>query len=91
MSNEKLFTAIYIPETPFIDEKLKINNHSFELIKSTKISDVLYHFIYKKNNEEIHTFYFNGDEDEKDKTLFIENNQLYDKFKDQFWGGGQRY
>jgi hypothetical protein len=95
MSNVKLFTAIYIPETPFVNGVLKpskAKKYNFELLESNKIADTLYHFIYKKNGKQIHSFYFIGDlEDELERYLFVENNDLYDEFVSQFWGGGERY
>lgn len=95
MSNVKLFTAIYIPETPFVNGVLKpskAKKYNFELLESNKIADTLYHFIYKKNDKQIHSFYFIGDlEDELERYLFVENNDLYDEFVSQFWGGGERY
>ncbi|MBT2617361.1 MULTISPECIES: hypothetical protein [unclassified Bacillus (in: firmicutes)] len=95
MSNEKLFTAIYIPETPFVNGVLKpkkAKKYNFELFTNKKIADTLYHFIYKKNDKQIHSFYLIGDlEDELERYLFVENNELYDEFVSQFWGGGERY
>lgn len=95
MSNEKLFLAIYIPETPFVDgvvKPKKAKKYNFELFANKKIADTLYHLIYKKNEKQIHSFYFIGDlEDELDRYLFVENNDLYDEFISQFWGGGERY
>jgi hypothetical protein len=95
MSDYKLCTAIYIPETPFIKGVLKpkeAKKYNFELLTNKKIEDSLYHFIYKKNDKQIHSFYFIGDlEDELERYLFVENNSLYDDFISQFWGGGQRY
>jgi hypothetical protein len=40
MSNVKLFTAIYIPETPFVNGLLKLSKakkYNFELLESNKI------------------------------------------------------
>lgn len=95
MSNEKLFTAIYIPETPFVDgvvKPKKAKKYNFELLANKKIADTLYHLIYKKNEKQIHSFYFIGDlEDELERYLFVENNDLYDEFISQFWGGDERY
>ena len=95
MLDAKLFTAIYIPETPFINGILKLKKakkYRFELLKSEKIADTLYHFIYKKDEKQIHSYYFIGDlEDVLARYLFVENNDLYDDFVSQFWGGGQRY
>ncbi|MGE7907237.1 hypothetical protein ACQKNS_22840 [Peribacillus sp. NPDC094092] len=95
MSNEKLFTAIYIPETPFVNGVLKpkkAKKYNFELSTTKKIADTLYHFIHKKNDKQIHSFYMIGDlEDELGRYLFVENNELYDDFVSQFRGGGQRY
>ena len=95
MSDAKLFTAIYIPKTPFVNGVLKpqkTKKYNFELLENEKIADTLYHFIYKKDEKQIHSFYYIGDlEDVWEKYLFVENNDLYDDFVSQFWGGGQRY
>ncbi|MGM9929973.1 MAG: hypothetical protein ACI35P_18695 [Bacillus sp. (in: firmicutes)] len=95
MSNEKLFTAIYIPETPFINYILRPKmekRHHFELVMNEKMTNTLFHFLYKKNASYIHCFYFIGDiESESERYLFVENNDLYHEFVGQFWGGGQRY
>ncbi|WP_108671796.1 hypothetical protein [Peribacillus acanthi] len=95
MSDVKLFTAIYIPETPFVNGVLKpkkTKKLNFELLESKKIADTLYHFIYKKDEKQIHSYYYIGDlEDALERYLFVESNDLYDDFVSQFWGGGQRY
>lgn len=95
MSDVKLFTAIYIPETPFVNGGLKpksTKKNNFDLLESEKIADTLYHFIYKKDEIQIHSYYYIGDlEDALERYLFVENNDLYDDFVSQFWGGGQRY
>ena len=95
MSNEKLFTAIYIPETPFVNGLLKpkkAKKYNFELLENKKIANTLYHFIYKKSEKQIHSYYFIGDMEYKfERYLFVENNNLYDEFVSQFWGGRQRY
>ncbi|MFS0638224.1 hypothetical protein AB1K84_20160 [Mesobacillus foraminis] len=94
MANEKLFTAIYIPETPFVNGVLKPKKamkYTFELLESEKMASNLYHFIYKKDETQIHSYYFKDLEDDLERYLFVENNDLYDDFVSQFWGGGQRY
>lgn len=95
MSNIRLFTAIYIPETPFVNGVLKpkkTKKNNFGLLESEKIADTLYHFIYKKDEKQIHSYYYIGDlEDDLERYLFVESNDLYDDFVSQFWGGGQRY
>jgi len=95
MSNIRLFTAIYIPKTPFVNEVLKpkkAKKYNFKLIESKKIADTLYHFIYKKDKKQISSYYFMGDLHEAlERYLFVENNDLYDDFISQFRGGGQRY
>ncbi|EOR24605.1 hypothetical protein KGR20_09880 [Cytobacillus oceanisediminis] len=51
MSDVKLFTAIYIPETPFVNGGLKpksTKKNNFDLLESEKIADTLYHFIIKR-------------------------------------------
>ncbi|MFK2827028.1 hypothetical protein QYG89_15350 [Bacillus sp. B190/17] len=95
MKELKLFTAIYIPETPFVNGVLKpkkTKRYNFESLESQKIADTLYHFIYKKDEKQIHSYYFIGDLDDMlERYLFVENNDLYDEYISQFWGGGQRY
>jgi hypothetical protein len=95
MSDEKLFTAIYIPETPFVNGVLKpkkTKKNNFKLLESEKIADTLYHFIYKKDEKQIHSYYYIGDlEDVLERYLLVENTDLYHDFVSQFWGGGQRY
>lgn len=61
MSDVKLFTAIYIPETPFVNGGLKpksTKKNNFDLLESEKIADTLYHFIYKKDEIQIHSYYY---------------------------------
>ncbi|MGM7680550.1 hypothetical protein ACSVDA_00220 [Cytobacillus sp. Hm23] len=95
MSNTDLFTAIYIPETPFVNGLLKpkrAKKFKFKISKTEKIAETLYHYLYKKEDMQIHCYYFIGDLDDKlERYLFVENNALYDEFISQFWGGGQRY
>lgn len=95
MSEAKLFTAIYIPETPFVNGALKPNKakkYLFDLLSSEKITDTLFHFIYKKDVKQIHSYYYIGDEDDVlERYLFVEINDFYDEFVSQFWGDGQRY
>jgi hypothetical protein len=94
MANEKLFTAIYIPETPFVNGVLKskkAKKYNFELLESVEVVSNLYHFIYKRDENQIHSYYFVNLEDDLERYLFVENNDLYDDFVSQFWGGGQRY
>lgn len=95
MLDTKLFTAIYIPETPFVNGVLKpkkTKKNNFELLESKKLADTLFHFIYKKGEKQIHSYYYIVDlEDPLERYLFVESNDLYDDFVSQFWGGGQRY
>ncbi|MCK1981975.1 MULTISPECIES: hypothetical protein [Peribacillus] len=94
MANVKLFTAIYIPETPFVNGVLKpkkAKKYNFELSGSKKMVSNLYHFIYKRDEKQIHCYYFEDLEDDLERYLFVENNDLYDDFVSQFRGGGQRY
>ena len=94
MANEKLFTAINIPETPFVNGVLKPKKkkkYNFKLLERRKIANNLYHFIYKRDEKQIHSYYFVDLEDKWARHLFVENNDLYDDFVSQFWGGGQRY
>jgi len=94
LANEKLFTAIYIPETPFVNGVLKpkkAKKYNFELFESKKMVSNLYHFIYNMDEKQIHNYYFEDLEDDLERYLFVENNDLYDDFVSQFWGGGQRY
>lgn len=94
MANEKLFTAISIPETPFVNGVLKpkkAKKYNFELLVNKKIESNLFHFIYKRDEKQIHSYYFQNLEDDLERYLFVENNDLYDDFVSQFWGGGQRY
>ncbi|MFJ8263858.1 hypothetical protein ACIQ4I_18280 [Rummeliibacillus sp. NPDC094406] len=69
MANEKLFTAIYIPKTPFINGRLKPSKekkYHFKLTESQKMGDFLYHFIYERGGKPIHSYYYV--EDPKDKS-----------------------
>jgi hypothetical protein len=94
MANEKLFTAIYIPETPFVNGVLKpkkAKKYNFELLVSKKMVSNLHHFIYKRDEKQIHSYYYKDLEDDLERYLFVENNDLFDNFVSQFWGGGQRY
>jgi hypothetical protein len=94
MANIKLFRAIYIPETLFVNGVLKpkkTRKYKFELLKSEKVVNNLYHLIFKNDEKLIHSYYFENIEDELERYLFVENNELYDDFISQFWGGGQRY
>ena len=94
MANEKLFTAIYILETPFVNGVLKpkkAKKYNFELFESKKMVSNLYHFIYNRDEKQIHSYYFEDLEDDLERYLFVEYNDLYDDFVSQFWGGGQRY
>ncbi|MEY8192196.1 hypothetical protein AB4X15_21400 [Peribacillus simplex] len=94
MANEKLFTAIYIPETPFVNGVLKpkkAKKYNFELSGNKKMVSNLYHFVYKRDEKQIHCYYFEDLEDDLLRYLFVENNDLYDDFVSQFRGGGQRY
>ena len=94
MPNLRLFTAIYIPETPFANEVLqpkKAKKYKLELLEGRRIADTLYHFIYKKDGKQIHSYYFIGDVDtEWERYLFIENNTLYDDYVSQFSRYGER-
>lgn len=43
--------------------------------------DPLYYFIYKKDEKQLHSYYFIGGlEDALKRYLFVENNDLYDDF-----------
>ena len=93
MSDVKLFTAIYIPETPFVKGVLKpkkAKKYNFELLESRKIADTLYHFIYKKDEKQIACFYIVDDWEGPYRYLFIENNELYEEFTSQFGVAGVR-
>lgn len=95
LANEKLFTAIYIPKTPFINGRLKLskeNKYHFKLIESKKMGDILYHFIYERGGKIIHSYYFvNDPKDKTDRYIFVENNELYKDFIAQFSGKSQDY
>ncbi|MFY0760578.1 hypothetical protein AB1K32_17120 [Metabacillus dongyingensis] len=95
MADVRLFTAIHIPETPFVNEIVrpkKIKKYKYELAESKKIADTLFHYIYKKEEKQLHCYYLIADlEDALERYLFVENNDLYDDFVSRFWGGGQRY
>lgn len=92
MANEKLFTAIYTSKTPFVNGVLKLKKkYKFKLLDSKKIVNNLYHFIYKRDEKQIHSYYFVDLENKLERYLFVENNDLYDDFVSQFWGGGQMY
>ncbi|MBT2681966.1 hypothetical protein J7E38_23685 [Bacillus sp. ISL-35] len=94
MANEKLFTAIYIPGTPFVNGVLKpkkAKKYNFELLKTKKVVSNLYHFIYIRDEKQIHSYYFEDLEDDLERYLFVENNDIREDFVSQFWGGGQRY
>lgn len=87
MSDAKLFTAIYIPDTPFQDEKLKpkrAKKFNFKLEKSERLADTLYHFVYRKDGEQILCFYIVDDWKGPYRYLFVENNDLFDEFTSQF-------
>ncbi|MBH0171531.1 hypothetical protein [Fictibacillus sp. 18YEL24] len=94
MANVKLFSAIYIPVTPFVNGVLKpkkAKKYKFESLKSEKVVNNLYQLIYKRDDKLLYNYYFENIEDELERYLFVENNELYDNFISQFWGGGQRY
>jgi hypothetical protein len=83
----KLFTPIYIPNTPFVNEKLKpkkAKKFNFELQESNCLRDGFYHFFYRKKEKTIHCFYI-----VEKRLLFIENNKLYDEFTSQFGREGK--
>jgi len=46
-----------------------------------------YHFIYKRDEKQIHSYYFMDLEDDLERYLFVKNNDLYEDFVSQFWGG----
>lgn len=92
MSNVKLFTPIYIPDTPFVNEQLnpkKAKKFNFELLESNRLSDKVYHFVYCKEEKTIHCFYIVEEWTEPERLLFIENNELYDEFTSQFGREGE--
>jgi len=92
VANEKLFTAVYIPDTPFVKGVLKPRKekkYNFRLLEGKNIESNLYHFIYKKGEQLIHSYYFKDlRTDSLGKNLFVENNALYDDFISQFSGKG---
>ncbi|MGG3857135.1 hypothetical protein ABET41_04040 [Metabacillus fastidiosus] len=92
MLDQRLFTPIYIPETPFVSEQLKpkeAKKYNFELKNSESLSDNVYHFIYRKGEKLINCFYVVEDWEEPEPLLFIENNELYDEFTSQFGREGE--
>jgi len=91
MTNAKLFTAIYIPYTPFQDEVLKPKNarkFKFKLEESELLETTLYRFVYSKNEKQIICFYIVDDWEDPYRYLFVENNELYDEFTSQFGVAG---
>ncbi|WP_409292984.1 hypothetical protein [Peribacillus sp. SCS-37] len=87
MKDPKLFKAIYIPDTPFQDEKLKpkrAKKYNFKLVGSDRLGDTLYRFVYSKNGEQILCFYIVDDWKGPYRFLFIEYNELYGEFTSQF-------
>jgi hypothetical protein len=47
MSEAKLFTVIYIPDTPFVNGVLrpkKAREFNFRLMESEQLADTLYHY-----------------------------------------------
>lgn len=56
-------------------KKTKKNN--LELLESEKIADALYHFIYKKDEIQIHSYYYIGDlKDALERYLFVFNGDF---------------
>lgn len=92
MSHKKLFIALSIPKTPFVNgalgiKKTKKYKNKYELVESEKLADTLYHLIYKKDEIIFHCYYYIGDLDEKyERYLFVKNNDLYRNFMTQFLG-----
>lgn len=88
MKNKKLFLTIFIPNTSFQDGELKprlAHKFNFKLEESNCMTETLSHFVYSKNEEYIHSFYYFPDpENENERYLFIENNHLYDEFVSPF-------
>ncbi|MFS0600327.1 hypothetical protein AB1L16_27020 [Peribacillus frigoritolerans] len=92
MVDKKLFTPIYIAETPFVNGQLKpkkAKKSIFELQNSAALNDNIYHFTYRKGEKLIHCFYVVENWDEPERFLFIENNELYDEFTSQFGSEGE--
>ncbi|MTH54933.1 hypothetical protein GKZ89_16140 [Bacillus mangrovi] len=82
----KLFTAIGVSHLSFSDGKLiKKKYRKFELTKTEKLTDSLYHFIFQKENMPIHSYYFIVDDLETERYLFVENNEYYKDFCKQFF------
>ncbi|GAE36310.1 hypothetical protein [Halalkalibacter akibai] len=93
MSNAKLFKAIYIPDTPFQDEKLKpkkAKKFNFKLEESVRIADTLYRFVYRNNGRQIICFYIVADWKGPYRYLFVEDNELFNDFTSQFGVKGVR-
>lgn len=86
-----MFVAIYIPDTPFQDGKLKpkrAKKFNFKLEESERLADTLYRFVYSKNGEQILCFYIVDDWEGPYRYLFVENNELYGEFTSQFGTAG---
>ncbi len=80
MSDAKLFTAIYIPKTLFANGVLKpqkTKKYNFELLENEKIADTLYHFIYKKDEKQIHSFYYIGDLEDVWENICLWKTMIY--------------
>lgn len=87
MTNTKFFKAIYIPDTPFQDGKLKpkkAKKFNFKLEESERLANTLYRFVYSLNGERILCYYIVDDWKGHYRYLFVEYNELYDKFTSQF-------
>jgi hypothetical protein len=93
MSNVKMFKAIYIPDTPFQDKKLKpkkAKKFKFKLEEGKRLADKLYRFVYSNNGEQILCYYIVDDWKGPYRYLFVENNELYSDFTAQFGVEGVR-
>jgi hypothetical protein len=95
MADARLFMAIYIPETPFVNEIVrpkKLKKHNYELAENKKIDNTLFHYIYKKDAKQLHCYYLIADPDDAlERYLFVENNELYGDFISRFRDRGSRY
>jgi hypothetical protein len=92
MLKQKLFTPIYIADTPFINGQLKpkkAKKYDFKIHNSEHLNNSVYHFVYSKGDKLIDCFYVVEDWQEPDRLLFIENNELYDEFTKQFGREGE--
>lgn len=95
MADAKLFTAIHIPGIPFVNEIIrpnKLKKHNYQLAENKKITDSLFHYLYKKDAKELHCYYLIADPDDAlERYLFVENNELYHDFLSRFRDGQRQY